>query len=426
MDEGSGVAGRAQFGALYLTRFAAGFGFATLATLLPTYINLYDPSGLVLGLFYTGFTVAQTAAVVPVAWAGDRYDKRTVLLVGLGLSVLAYASFSLAAGSLGVVLARGLQGLGATTTGILSLAMVGELAPDDERANRIGRANAFRLAAGVGGALSAGYLYQQYSFDVVYGVLVVLLLVAIVGVAAFVERDSTRVRGNPFAGLALNERLLTLTSFRAQYSVAVTLVRSWVLVYAGLDALDGGLGYAAFVVAVLYTAERLTNMLCQPYSGALSDRYGRALFVFLGGGAYGLVALLVPFTPAIGATVGAPTAIPSLAGVSSAFLDLSPAFVPLVVCNGLLGVADSVREPASMALFADEGTDDGGVASSFGIRELVWRPGSVLAPIAAGLLTTGPGIEYVFYLGGGAALTAVVTFLGVLSWNHGRGALTEW
>jgi MFS family permease len=419
MDEGSGATGRAQFGALYLTRFAAGFGFATLATLLPTYINLYDPPGLVLGLFYTGFTVAQTAAVVPVAWAGDRYDKRTVLLAGLVLSVLAYASFSLAAGSLGIVVARGLQGLGATATGILSLAMVGELAPDDERANRIGRANAFRLAAGVGGMLTAGYLYQQYGFDVVYGVLVVLLLVAIVGVAAFVERDGTRIGGNPFAGLALNERLLTLTSFRAQYSVAVTLVRSWVLVYAGLEVANGGLGYAALVVGVVGVAEKLTNMLCQPYTGSLSDRYGRALFVFLGGGAYGLVALVVPFTPAIGAAVGAPTQLPYLGA-------LSPAFLPLVVCNGLLGVADSVREPASMALFADEGTDDGGVASSFGIRELVWRPGSVLAPLAAGLLTAGPGIDYVFYLGGAAALSAVLTFFGVLSRSHGRDALTEW
>ncbi|MFC5971099.1 MFS transporter [Halomarina salina] len=419
MDEGSAVGERLQFGALYLTRFSAGFGFATLATLLPTYVNLYDPSGLVLGLFYAGFTVAQTATVVPVAWAGDRYDKRTVLLAGLALSVVAYASFSFAAGSVDVVLARALQGIGATTTGILSLAMVGELAPDAERANRIGRANAFRLAAGVGGALTAGFLYEQYGFDVVYSVLVVLLLVAIAGVYAFVERDGTRVAGNPFADLAFNERLLTLTSFRAQYAVAVTLVRSWVLVYAGLEVAEGGLGYAALVVGVVAVAEKLTNMLCQPSSGALSDRYGRALFVFLGGGAYGLVALVVPFTPAIGTALGAPTEFPFLG-------DLSPAFVPLVVCNGLLGVADAVREPSSMALFADEGTDDGGVASSFGIRELVWRPGSVVAPVVAGLLTEGVGIEWVFFLGGAAALSAVATFLGVLSRTHGRDALTEW
>lgn len=31
-------------------------------------------------MFYTGFTLAQTVAVVPLALAGDRYDKKRLLL----------------------------------------------------------------------------------------------------------------------------------------------------------------------------------------------------------------------------------------------------------------------------------------------------------------------------------------------------------
>ncbi|MFC7156153.1 MFS transporter [Halomarina halobia] len=408
-----------QFGALYLTRFAMGFGLATLATLLPTYIDLYRPSGLVLGLFYTGFTLAQTATVVPAAWAGDRYDKRTILLAGLGVGVAAYVAFRFVSGSLGVVAARVLQGLSATATGVLSLALVGELAPPDERANRIGRANAARLAAGIGGALGAGYLYQRYGFAAVYDALVALLAVTFVAVLLFVEPDRSRVRGNPFRGLALNRRLWTLTSFRAQYAVSVTLVRNFVPVYAGLSAAKGGLGYAAFAVGAVIVAEKVANMLCQPYSGALSDRHGRALFVFLGGGAYGLVALGVPFAPAVGGALGLTATLPYLG-------DLSAAFLPLVALNALLGVADSVREPASMALFADEGTDDGSVASSFGVRELVWRPGSVVAPLLAGVLIDSVGIDWVFYLGGVAALIAVATFFGALAHYHGPRALSEW
>lgn len=61
-----------QLHALYLARFASGFGLVTLLTLLPKYINLFDPSGFVIGLFTTGLTLAQTVAVVPYAWAGDR------------------------------------------------------------------------------------------------------------------------------------------------------------------------------------------------------------------------------------------------------------------------------------------------------------------------------------------------------------------
>ncbi len=66
------------------------------------------------------------------------------------------------------------------------------------------------------------------------------------------------------------------------------------------------------------------------------------------------------------------------------------------------------------------------MASSFGIRELVWRPGSILAPILAGILMTGPGIQWVFYVGGLTSISGVLTFFGVLSYSHGAKALTQW
>lgn len=105
---------------------------------------------------------------------------------------------------------------------------------------------------------------------------------------------------------------------------------------------------------------------------------------------------------------------------------LSAAFVPLVLLNALLGVADSLREPASMALFADEGADDGGVASSFGIRELLWRPGSILAPMLGGFLMVGVGMDWVFFVGAATAFTGILTFWVLLRRAHGPGALGVW
>jgi MFS family permease len=420
-SDGTGAAptgDRAAFAALYLTRFAGGFGFVTLVTLLPTYIDLYDPSGIVIGLFTTALTAAQTAAIIPLAWAGDRYDKRAVLLGSLALAGVVYAGFALVGSSLGFVLARAGQGVVVTGASLMSLALVGELSPVAERANHIGKANAARFAAGIVGTLSAGGLYELFGFEAVYAVLVGLSLAALVGVGLFVAPDPTTVRGFPFRDLAVNRRILTMTGFRAQYAVAVTLVRTWVPIFAGVSA-GGGLAYGAVAVSLVITAEKFTNMLAQPFTGRLSDSVGRAPFVALGGGTYGLVALAVPLTPAAGAALGLPGTFPVLG-------PLSPAFLPLLGLNALLGVADSVREPASMALFADEGADGDGVASSFGVRELVWRPGSVLAPLAGGLLTAGPGIEWVFYLGGVAAFSGVAVFLAALVRAHGTDALRAW
>ncbi|WP_435361168.1 MFS transporter [Haloarchaeobius sp. DFWS5] len=414
-----------NFLALYLTRFATGFGFASLVVFLPTYINLFEPSGLVIGLFTTGFTAAQTLAVVPLSWAGDRYDKRLVLLASLLLGVVAYVAFAAIAvfdgAELEFVLARGVQGIAVTGSGLMSLSLVGELAAYDERAERIGKANAWRFAAGIIGGLSAGVLYQQYGFTSVYAIIVVLLCAAVCFVWLGLPEDETRIEGFPFSDLALNERILTLTSFRAPYAVAVTLVRTWVPIYAGVAAAQGGLGYVegTLAVAVVYTSEKATNMLLQPYTGKLSDSFGRAFFVILGGSMYAAVAVLVPFSPLAGEALGLPSTYPILG-------DLSPAFPVLVGLNMLLGVADSFREPASMALFADEGTDGAGVASSFGVRELVWRPGSVGAPLLGGILMTGVGMQWVFMVGGVSAMAGVLAFLSSLWYTQGAEALTDW
>jgi MFS family permease len=197
------------------------------------------------------------------------------------------------------------------------------------------------------------------------------------------------------------------------------MVRTWVPIYAGTAVAAGGLGVAATAVAATVTAEKAVNMAGQLFTGRVSDRVGRAPFVFAGGAGYGVVALVIPFAPEIGTALGAPTSLPLLG-------ELRPAYVPLVVLSGLLGAVDSFREPASMALFADEGTDDGSVASSFGIRELVWRPGSVVGPLLAGWLMVEVSMASVFVVGGAFAITGALAFLGVLVHDHGRGALTSW
>ncbi|MDS0220187.1 MFS transporter [Haloarcula sp. S1AR25-5A] len=409
--------------ALYFTRFANAFGLVTLLTLLPTYIDLLDPQGFVLGMFATGLTLAQAGTVIPVSYLGDRFDKRSLLVGGLALAALVYGLFPLVDSSWGFVFVRGLQGVAATVAGLLGLSLVGQLARDTERGTTIGTSNAWRFAAAIGGSLSAGFLYDRFGFDAVFGLLLVICGAAALAVWLWVDPDETTTEGFAFADLAMNRRILTITSFRAQYAIAVTLVRTWVPIFAGVAAARGGLGYNAAIngataVAVVLAAEKFTNMLAQPYTGSLSDRFGRARFVFIGGLCYGLVALVVPFTPAIGTALGLPESYPF-------FGSLSAAFLPLVALNALLGIADSIREPASMALFADEGTGNG-VASSFGVRSLVWRPGSVLAPLAGGWLTTNAGMEWVFYLGAASAFTGVAAFLGILTYQHGRSGLAKW
>lgn len=408
---------RRQFYSLYFVRFVGSLGFVTVITLLPDFINRLGAEGIVVGLFVAALGIGRTIAVIPLGWAADRYDKRSILLASMAMSTAAYAMFAFVDSSATFVVARTLQGLGIVGTGMIILALVGELAAADERANQIGKLNAWRMAAGIVGSAGVGIASTVLGADPMLAALVTLYALAILAVWLFVPADETST-DFAFFDLAVNERIVTMTTFRAQYAVAVTLVRRWVPIFVGVSAAQGGLAMSIFAVGTVVSVEKFTNMLAQPYTGRLSDRYGRALFVFFGGGCYGLVAFVVPFAPDIGTLLGVSVTLPQVG-------TLPPAFFVLLGLNGLLGVADGFREPASMALFADEGAGEG-ITSSFGIRGLVWRPGAILAPLLGGYLMSSVGIEWVFFAGGAAALSGVFVFYGVLTVRHGSRALHQW
>lgn len=399
---------QAKYYPLYLVAFVHNVGLIAITTLLPTYIDLLRPSGLAIGLFISAFTFSQTIAVVPLGWAGDRFDKRGILLATLGTCALAYALFPFVETTAGFIAVRTIQGLSVVGVGLLGVALIGELAGPNERATLLGNYNAWKLGGAVVGTLSVGLLYDQFGFSVIFGGIVALFLVGLVSLWWFTEPDKSSVEF-AYRALSLNRRILTMSSFRVQYAFCMTIMRNWIPIFVGVSAAQGGLGFAAFFVGVVIAVGKFTNMIAQPFTGRLADAYGRERFVVIGGMGTGLIAFVFPFSPAISSSLGLPEAFPTLGPVSGVL-------IVVIVLHGIFGFADSFREPASMAIYADEGSEQGGVASSFGIRILVWRPGEVIGPLIAGVVMTQVGMEWVFYIAGAFAITGVVTFVGILKY----------
>jgi len=175
---------------------------------LGTYINTLDPqattvlgvsisAGLIIGMYTTGFTLAQTVAVVPLAWAGDRFDKRTVLLGVLAIGAGVYALFPLVDSSASFILVRALQGLVVTGAGLMTLSLVGQIADVGTRADKIGKANAASFAASIVGSLSAGAIYDAVGFDPIFMIIALLMVAAWVITWLVLDDDDTRVEGFP-------------------------------------------------------------------------------------------------------------------------------------------------------------------------------------------------------------------------------------
>jgi len=307
------------FHSLYLVTFASGVVFVTAVTLLPTYTDLPDPSGALVGPLVSALAIARAAAIRPVSWTGDRYDERTILLASLATSTAVDLVFVVIDTSPGFVAACLLQGLGIVGVGLLGLALVSELAPQASAPTSSGRTTAGGWA-GIGGSLGAGVLYQWGGFGAVFGLPAIMLALASPGVGRFVDPDHGSVEGFASTDIARSRRSLTTTSLRARYAVAVTLVRDWVPIHVGVSIARGGLVATAVVVGTVVAAETFTTVLGRPRTGRLADRHGRAAFVALGGTTYGPVALAVPFAPAVSG------ALPPGRGLSLPFgVELAPA-----------------------------------------------------------------------------------------------------
>ena len=80
---------------------------------------------------------------------------------------------------------------------------------------------------------------------------------------------------------------------------------------------------------------------------------------------------------------------------------LGGAFFTLFGAYSLIGVADSIRLPASMSLFVDDGERYDSVASAMSLRSISWKVGQVLGPVLVGITMDFVSTEAGFYLAAG-------------------------
>jgi len=120
---------------------------------------------------------------------------------------------------------------------------------------------------------------------------------------------------------------------------------------------------------------------------------------------YALGAASVPFAEyAVDWFAPTPLALESLSTT------LPPTFFPLFGAFAVCGIADSIRLPASMALFVEEGEHFDAVAGSLSLRSIAWKVGQVVGPVSVGALWDATSVFAAFF---SASAFIAVAFLGL-------------
>lgn len=174
---------------------------------------------------------------------GDRYGHRTILVLGLILFGAASLWAAWAGAATGLILARGVMGLGGAMMMPTSMAIIGATFPPERRAGAIA---AWSASSGVGvalGPLLGGVLIDHFWWGSVFLVNVPVVVIALVGIALVVPnpRPERRRRPDP-AGLALSTIGLALLAYgliEAGQDTGWSSPRVWATVLAGAVLIAG-------------------------------------------------------------------------------------------------------------------------------------------------------------------------------------------
>lgn len=400
-----------EFVALASIRFVSGMAYATIIIALALYADLFEASGIAAGLFGSAYAVVRLLLVLPLGRKIDLGNSKRYLLYGLALNVALLMGLILVQSLTHVIVLRGFQAIGSIVLWVTGVAVVGEIAPDDGRGLWIGTYNQVRSIASLCGDLVGGALLFLYGFTTTYAVLVVLTLISATLVVAFL-RDDPGTRADPEEAtgaetlfrLLKRRAVLALVVFRFSFSFGKMAVIIFLPIYARTQ-----FGMNAFLIGGILAGGKLTKGLAQGYVGEVADRIGNEeWFIFAGTAAYAVGTMLIP-TAAFASSTSLIPAIP-VSGLGYEFT-IGSAFVVLFLAYSVLGLADSLRLPTSMALFVEEGEYYDSVAGSLSLRSVSWQVGAIVGPVVVGATFDRVSFFGGFWLAAGLMVVAGVVFL---------------
>ena len=402
--------GNREFLALASTAFARSQAYSTILIALALYADMFGTSGTVEGLFGTAFAAVQLLIVLPLGRYIDLQDAKKFLLAGLGLNVAVFVGFVFVSTVEHVILLRVIQGIGASILWLGGTTVVGEISPDESRGLWIGAYNQVGAFSSLFGDVFGGLMLFLYGFEFTYAVLSAFTIGAFLSVFLFL-RDNPGGRADPeeatgyetLRDLLGRRAIQALVFFRGSFSVGKMAVIIFLPIYARTE-----FAINPFVIGGIMAGGKLTKSLTQGKVGDLTDRFGQKYrFILAGALTYALGTALIPLAGFAHGYVPGTTV--AAFGESMA---LPGAFFVLFAAYAILGIADSLRLPASMALFVEEGEHFDAVGSSLSLRSIAWKVGQVGGPVLVGAIWDATSVLVAFW----TAAAFIVVSSGVFAW----------
>ena len=363
--------------ALVLGMFTEAIGYGMVAPTLPFMAQKVGAHEGRIGFLVGVYAAVGLFAAIPLGALANRFGRRSLVVLGLTCLTAASVGFTLAPTYLWLVVARILQGLGASGVWVGTLTLAADLSPDETMGRSLSWiTGAWSLGFILGPAFGGiGTLRTPFYFYA--GLSALTLVVAIAGLPEI-------GRGGPRATLKgilrIFRRSQVLTSGIATFALAFfygAIEAFLPLLLAGGGATSGGTaggGAAAApaasraTIGLLFSVAGLPSVLLPGIAGRLADRYGDVRLIV--GGFVFAAALSLTFLPLFG-------------------------LVPSLVLFFLLGSVEVIVYTPTIALL-NRGMPSTDRVFSSASHSYSFSLGFFLGPLVAGLLFPFGGYAAMF------------------------------
>jgi len=280
---------RRSLGILIALTFCMALQMTGFAMILPLFARRFESFGAgaqALAMSALAYAFTTTLATPFIGMLADRRGRRPILLFSLVGYVLTFGGYLLAASAWQLVWLRGLAG--ALTAGVLPAitAIVGDVAPENRRAQRIGIVIGGGSAGWIAGPLLGGLLYDRFGYVLPFSAATAFevgaLLLALLWIpetytpaAQPGQRRSAWRHGLRALPYRSTFALLLLITFGVMFAWAFSEPQLMFYAYDDLSWTSTQLGWVISAFGVTFTLGELVL-------GHLSDRLGRKPVLVLG------------------------------------------------------------------------------------------------------------------------------------------------
>jgi len=368
---------------LFVINFMISLGFGMVEPFFPIYAVGAGATGFHIALIFSAYAVAKMLMSPLIGWWSDHRGRRALIIAGLCTCLTVSLCYLLVPGPLALIGLRMLQGIGAALVRPISLAFIGDIAPEKREAQTMGTFDISYFSAQAVGPIIGGVVKDFAGFPGLFLSLAVLCLLSLLSAFVFVMISPThradhaaRTRPRP-SGLRTGRILIGLSGFILTRSFSIALFAVFIPIF-----MYDSLKLTGLEMGIIMGAGTVVTVLFLRPMGSMSDKLNRRWMVIFGGSMTALLTFCLP---------------------------LAQSFAQLLALRVAIGIFRVDSLPASQALLVQEGNLYG-MGFSMGVFNGAMNFGTVLAPLAGGFALGFFGIKTIFYGAAFLGLIGIVFF----------------